>query len=158
MKICKQCGLELDDSQFRPTKSRSAGKHKSKTGSSTICRCCESLNVRAHNALRDNNQEAIATLRDHYKRLYALGYPPVTAAARRILGEEVQTRSTNELLSRTMQYDAEVLEHAYKVRTRSYSSFDEADAVHRQLTDQLKEADLYEEINNLMDDWYMDED
>jgi len=34
---------------------------------------------------------------------------------------------------------------------------DEADKIHRQLEDKLREADLYEEITNLLDDWYMDE-
>lgn len=158
MKVCKQCGLELDDSCFRQTKSRSTGKNKSKTGTKTICRSCESLNVRAHNALRDNNEEAIAMLREHYQRLLALGHPPVTAAAQRLLDANAPVRQSNDVLNYTMQYDAEVLEHAYKVRNRQYSSFDEADAVHRRLADKLRKSDLYEEINNLMDDWYMDED
>lgn len=160
MKQCKQCGRMLEDDCFRKTKSRSQGIYKNTSqGTKTICRSCESLNVRAHRAIKENDEETMATLREHYKRLSLAGYPPVTAAARRLLDGVVTAHVTkeNELLCHTSRYDAEVLEHAYKVRTRSYDSVDEADKVHRQLESRLKEADLYEEVTNLLDDWYMDE-
>ena len=161
MKTCKQCGRTLDDACFRKTKSRSKGIYKNVSqGTKTICRDCESINVRAHRALKENDQETIEKLRKHYIMLYGAGYPPVSAAAKRLLGIEVEEAKPreNNLESRLKKYDEEVFEHAYKVRTRSYSSVDEADEVHRRLESRLKEADLYEEITNLLDDWYMDED
>ena len=160
MKTCKQCGRTLDDACFRKTKSRSKGIYKNVSqGSKTICKDCESMNIRAHRALKENDQRTIELLRSHYKKLYGLGYPPISAAAKRLLGIEVEAAKPkdNEVYIFTESYDAEVLEHAYKVRTRSYSSVDEADEVHRRLEDKLKEADLYEEITNLLDEWYMDE-
>lgn len=158
MKKCKQCGRMLEEECFRKTKSRSNGIYKNTSqGTKTICRSCESLNIRAHRALKDNNEEAMSQLREHYRRLSLAGYPPVTAAAQRLLGSATNSIRQNEALCHTANYDAEVLEHAYKVQTRSYSSVDEADRIHRQLEDKLREADLYEEITNLLDDWYMDE-
>ena len=162
MKTCKQCGRTLDDACFRKTKSRSKGIYKNTTqGTKTICKDCESLNIRAHTALKYNDTVAIEKLRGYYERLAQLGHPPVTAAAKRLLGIEADSEVTrtkeNSLFGSVMQCDNEVLEHARKVRERLYSSVDEADQVHRQLESRLKEADLYEEITNLLDDWYMDE-
>ena len=155
MKICKQCGRSLEEDQFRKTKSRSKGIYKdTKTGTKTICRACESLNIRAHNALKNNDEAAIAKLQEHYMRLLKAGHPPVSAAAQRIIGYAVQDSKadSNSLLNIT-----DLLEHAAKVRSRSYASVDEADKVHRGLTVRLKEAGLYEEITDLLDDWYMEE-
>lgn len=162
MKICKQCGRTLDDACFRKTKSRSKGIYKNLSqGTKTICKDCESLNIRAHTALKYNDTAAIEKLRAYYERLASLGHPPVTAAAKRLLGVEADSGASrikeNALFESIMQSDTEVLEHARKVRERLYSSVDEADEVHRKLVDKLKEADLYEEITNLLDDWYMDE-
>lgn len=160
MKTCKQCGRTLDDACFRKTKSRSKGIYKNVSqGTKTICRDCESINVRAHRALKENDQATIELLRKHYIKLYGAGHPPVSAAAKRLLGITVEQTSKreNDLMSRLQKYDNEAFEHAYKVRTRSYSSVDEADEVHRRLSDRLRYADLYEEITNLLDEWYMDE-
>ena len=162
MKTCKQCGRTLDDACFRKTKSRSKGIYKNLSqGTKTLCKDCESINIRAHRALKENDTETIEKLRKHYRMLYGAGHPPVSAAAKRLLGIDVdvaQSRSRNNSLeSRLSMFDEEVMEHAYKVRTRAYDSVDEADEVHRKLADRLKDADLYEEITNLLDDWYMDE-
>lgn len=158
MKQCKQCGRTLDESCFRQTKSRSKGIYKSAgPGTKTICRSCESLNIRAHNALKNNDQEAISVLKEHYEKLNSAGYPPVTAAAQRLLGLAAQTaKRCNDALELT-QRNEEVLEHANKVRQRLYSSVDEADAAHRKLHDELQRLGLYEEITDLLDDWYMSE-
>lgn len=159
MKQCKQCGRVLDEEYFRKTKSRSKGLYKNLSqGTKTICRSCESLDVRARRAMKDNNEAVICELREHYKRLLLAGHPPVTAAARDIISEaDFAATHSNDALRMTSMYDDEVLEHAYKVRTRSYDSVDEADKVHRQLADRLRAVDLYEEVTDLLDDWYMSE-
>lgn len=155
MRVCKQCGQELDESCFRKTKSRSTGRYQTNTGYSTLCKGCESLNQRAYAALKSGNLEAQEKLRAHYQRQWdELGLPPVTAAARRLLGLEdpADRPESNKVL-----VDADLRIHAAKVRDRTYSTVEEADAVHRQLTDRLQAAGLYEETTNLLDDWYMDE-
>lgn len=160
MKECRQCGRNLDESAFRKTKSRSTGKYKTTQGSSTICKDCESLNIRAHKALQTNNSVAINKLKKHYELLESMGFPPITAAAKRLMGYDFNARGgteRNSLLITLTGVDAEVLAHANKVRNRGYSSFDEADKTHKALCERLKEAGLYEEINDLMDEWYMDE-
>ena len=154
MKICKQCGRTLDDECFRKTAPRGRGVYKTTQGSSTICRECESLNIRAHTALKkieagipvDTSQ-----LRQHYQLLTDMGHPPVTAAARRLMGLEPLSASkeTNTLLANT-----DLLMHIKKIRDRSYASFDEADEAHRRLEDRLKAAGLYEEENELLEVWY----
>ncbi len=164
MKTCKQCGRTLDDACFRKTKSRSKGIYKNLSqGTKTICKDCESINIRAHNALKSGDEVAVAKFRNYYERLALLGHPPVTAAAKRILGIDVEEGPANgrirenSLFETIVGQSAELLEHARKVRERSYASVDEADQVHRRLEQQLRDADLYEEITNLLDDWYMDE-
>lgn len=150
-KQCKQCGRVLAAQCFRPTRSRSKGIYRTTTGSSTICRECESLNTRAHTAMRRGDEETMNKLRQHYQTLVDAGHPPVTAAARRLMGLEPKDASgeTNALLNQT-----ELLTHIAKVRNRAYSSFDEADATHRRLVDRLKEAGLYGEANELLEEWY----
>lgn len=162
MKTCKQCGRTLDESCFRKTKSRSRGIYKNVSQSTKLfCKDCESLNVRAHQAMKTNDEAAMELLREHYRRLELLGHPPMSAAAKRLMGMSVDTNASryrqNPLLEQLQQHDNELLEHARKVRERSYTSVDEADQVHRRLEQQLRDADLYEEITNLLDDWYMDE-
>lgn len=152
LKICKQCGRTLEESCFRQTKSRSRGIYKTALpGSSTICRECESLNNRAHAALKRGDAEAIETLRRHYQNLTDAGHPPISAAARRLMGLEPlhAGNETNSLLMHT-----ELLTHVAKIRDRSYSSFEEADETHRRLTDQLKASGLYGEANELLEEWY----
>ena len=151
MKVCKQCGRMLDETCFRPTKSRSKGIYRTSTGSSTICRECESLNTRAHTALKRDDVDTMDMLRQHYRNLMDAGHPPVTAAARRLMGMEPlqPPKETNTLLANT-----ELLVHIAKLRDRSYSIFDEADAVHRRLLDKLKASGLYGEANELLEDWY----
>jgi hypothetical protein len=51
----------------------------------------------------------------------------------------------------------ELYGHITALRNRSYSSFNEADSVHRKLTGRLREAGLYEEATNLLDDWFMED-
>ena len=162
MKVCKQCGRRLDESCFRPNKSRSKGIYNIDVAraikSKTICRSCESLNIRAHRALRLGDEAAIEKLRAHYERLMKAGLPPVTAAAKKLLGIVSptggrETVETNVLL----RMDDDVLAHAEAVRNRTYASVDEADEVHKELAERLKQAGLYAEISDLLDDWFMDE-
>lgn len=170
MKECKQCGRMLDDSKYRPYKSRSKGVYKKpkQVSSSTICKDCEALNQRAAVFLKKieeglpYDEGALRQLKRYYNILVANGRPPVTAAARRLIGLQPidrtpTSRTVDELLSSFITEDS-IAEHIDKVKTRAYNSFEEADAVHRRLTPQLKEAGMYEEVNNLMDDWYMDEE
>lgn len=159
MQKCKQCHRLLDDSCFRQTKSRSTGKYKSSTGLKCLCRSCESYNVRAHKLVKAMeagepvNEAKLEELRTHYKQLVDAGYPIVSAAAQRLLVGVIKTSDKN-----AMDVPVSALyEHIGKVKARSYSSFEEADEVHRRLTPDLQAAGLYEEVNNLMDDWYMDE-
>ncbi len=154
MKTCKQCGRTLDDSYFRKTKPRGRGIYKTTQGSNTMCKDCESLNVRAHNALKKIEAGIpvdTTVLKQHYQRLSDAGHPPVTAAARRLMGLESATRGreTNGLL-----LNNDLMEHIAKVRDRSYSSFDEADAMHRQLESRLREAGMYDMENEMLEAWY----
>lgn len=165
MKQCKQCGMLLNDEAFRKTKTRSKGLYKNLSqGTKTICRSCESLDVRARRAMNEGNEEVCGQLREHYMKLLRAGHPPVTAAAKRILGNayidaaaQVRSVTSNASLKLTDSYDTEVLDHAYKVKNRLYASVDEADKCHRELESRLREADLYEEITDLLDEWYMSE-
>lgn len=156
MKQCKQCGRTLEDDCFRKTKSRSKGIYKNTTqGSRNICKACESLDVRVHKALRDNDEKALVELRKHYSLLSEMGLPPVTAGARRLMGlTSPDGVRQNEVLALTQQH--ELMEHAHKVRNRLYASVEEADEAHRALAERLKVAGLYEEITILLDDWYFE--
>ena len=163
MKICLQCRRELDESCFRQTASRSTGLRKSKTGTKTICRSCESINVQAHRVVGDAaagrpvDPDKVQRLRRHYQLLIDVGYPPVTKAARTLMGlEPLDAGAQRVLLDAAGEMDklADLYEHISKVRTRSYSSFDEADRVHRTLVDRLRAAGLYDEVNDLMDRWF----
>lgn len=170
MKECKQCGRMLDESKYRSYKPRGKGVYKKPkpVSSSTICRDCEALNQRAAVFLKKIDEgkpydgDALRKLQRYYNLLVANGRPPVTAAARRLIGLQPidrtpTSRTVDELLDSFVTEDS-IAEHIDKVKQRAYASFEQADAVHRRLTPQLKEAGMYEEVNNLMDDWYMDED
>lgn len=169
MKTCKQCGRYLDDSSFRVRKSRAKGLYNvaDKKHLNTICKECEALNMRAHKLLKQMDaglpydQAALRQLQDYYNRMATSGREPITAAARRLIGMEPldwPNRPTRaERMLRSTRDIKALIEHLDKVRCRAYDSFEQADAVHRRLTPQLKEAGMYEEVNNLMDDWYMDE-
>lgn len=162
MKICKQCHRELDESCFRQTKSRSAGLRKSTPGTKTLCRSCESLNIQAHNIVKalaagqPVDELKLSKLKQHYQRFLDAGYPLVTKAAATLVG--VNTVAQNQLTyAESADSLAELYEHIAKVRTRSYSSVDEADAAHRALVGRLRAAGLYEEVNNLLDRWFEEE-
>lgn len=157
MKTCKQCHRQLDDSCFRPTKSRGKGLRQSKTGTKTICRQCESINTQAHNIVaamdagKPVNEEKLKQLKRHYQLLMDLGHPLVTAAARRLMGIDAESSDGSGAV---IDADADLYEHILAVKNRSYSSFDEADEVHSRLTPRLRAAGLYEDVNNLMDRWF----
>ena len=149
MKQCRQCGRSLDESCFRKTKSRSAGIYKTKQGSRNICKECESMNVRAHKALKDNNIEALDSIRRHYQQLNDAGFPPITSAARQVLGMST-TKSTVATLG-------DLYEHIGMIRRREYATFDDAEKRHKELLQRLVDTGLYEEANNLLDDWYLED-
>ena len=54
MKTCKQCGEHLPDTSYRQYKSRSTGKRQCTTGSSPVCKACESFNARVTVAYKAN--------------------------------------------------------------------------------------------------------
>ena len=163
-KVCKQCGRKLRvDTSFRKYVPRGRGIYATTQGYHTLCKDCESISIRAANAIKCNDEEIMNKLREYYKILDSRGLPPVTKPARILLGVEADRPSAklDALLSRMLGEDpdeSELDRHCRLVRERGYASFDEADAVHRTMTDKLKAAGLYEEINNLMDEWFDEED
>jgi hypothetical protein len=94
MKVCKQCGQELDDNDFKPYVSRSKGLRKSTVGRNTICRSCEYFNIKA-TALWNKKDK---TLEEHtllaqiagiYIDLAKQGLDPIGAYARHVLSSPV---------------------------------------------------------------------
>lgn len=159
MKTCKQCHRLLDDSCFRPTKSRVRGLRKpavSEPKSKTICRQCESINVQAHNMVaaletgKPVDTDKLSKLKKHYQTLIDLGYPLVTAAARRLM----EVDDTCGPAATALDADADLYAHILAVQNRTYSSFEEADEAHSRLTPRLRARGLYEDVNNLMDRWF----
>lgn len=157
-KTCKQCGRTLPVDKFRKYVPRGKGIYTTTQGHHTLCKDCEAISARAANAMKTGNQEVIDKLTAYYKSLQDRGLAPVTAAARRLLGMDVANKSTDldSLLTSTTTSSA-LDDHCRKVRERLYSSVDEADRAHRRLADRLKEAGLYEEITNLLDEWYLED-
>ena len=163
-KTCKQCGRYLPIDEFRKYVPRGRGIYKTTQGRHTICKTCESISARASTALSKGDEATISKLRDHYKILQDRGYEPATAPARRILGVDItpekrQRNTLDDMLSITQGVgESEIDKHCRLVRQRGYKSFEEADAAHRRLAAELQHAmpDVYEEINNLMDEWYIE--
>lgn len=160
-KTCKQCGRELPLERFRKYAARGRGVYETKQGHYTICKDCESISNRAAGALRSGDELLLCRLTEHYQRLLENGYPPVTAPAKKLLGyeeqPEVKKHCKLEDLLEAVAPSVETIErHCRLVRERGYESFQEADKVHRQMATALKQRGLYEEINDLMDDWYME--
>lgn len=171
MKICRQCNRTLDDSQFRPTASRSKGIRKRVAGphsSRNICRFCESRNTQAHNFLAKLeagervDEKKLEQLRTYYSMLMKAGYEPITKAARRLMGLSVDVPynggfgTSVDLTAECMSSMQDLYEHISMLRSRSYTDVDEADAAHRRLTDRLKKTGLYEEATNLLDEWWFE--
>lgn len=171
-KVCKQCGRDLPISEFRKYVPRGNGIYKTTQGHHTLCKNCEAISVRAANALSKDDKEAIEMLREHYRLLLEHGFGPATAPARRILGVDDAPKakqrkdlasmlnvSQEAITGSSFTGESELDKHCRLVRQRGYASFDEADAAHRRLAAELQHTmpDVYEEINNLMDDWYMEE-
>ena len=99
------------------------------------------------------NEVKLNQLRKHYQMLMDVGYPLVTAAAKRLMGvSDDETTKPGE--DTPLMADADLYEHIAAVRNRSYSSFDEADEAHSRLAQRLRDAGLYEDVNNLMDAWF----
>lgn len=163
-KTCKQCGRYLPIDEFRKYVPRGKGIYKTSQGHHTICKTCEAISARASTALSKNDAETIEMLREHYKVLQSRGYEPVTAPAKRILGvdtvvERARRDTLADMLSMTQGVgESELDRHCRLVRQRGYESAEAADAAHRRLADELKtyNHDLYEEITELVDDWYME--
>lgn len=119
--------------------------------------------MRAHTILKKKDagapydKAAEAQLIAYYTRMAETGREPITAAARRLMGLDGldNKNDAQSLIDSTLRVD-ELSVHYDKVKFRAYTTFDEADEVHRRLTPRLREAGLYEDVNNMMDDWYMD--
>ena len=163
MKKCKQCGRKLPLDNFRKYSARGRGVYETKQGYYTICKDCESISNRARTAIANGNEKVTSRLTEHYKRLLDMGFPPVTAPAKQLLNWTKANDDDNDKLEDLLNKVAPAIEytiedHCRLVRERGYASFSEADEVHKKLAKRLKEAGLYEEINDLMDEWYMDED
>lgn len=167
-KVCKQCGRDLPIEEFRKYVPRGNGVYKTTQGHHTICKNCEKISQRATHALNKGDEAAIVMLREHYRLLQERGFEPATAPARKLLGvdkDDAPKRRSDlaDLLNISQGAvdpdESELDKHCRLVRQRGYASFEEADAAHRRLTAELQHTmpDVYEEINNLMDDWYMEE-
>lgn len=163
-KVCKQCGRDLPISEFRKYVPRGNGVYKTTQGHHTLCKNCEKISQRAAHALNKGDEETLEKLRAHYRLLQERGLEPATAPARKLLGVDNTGKpkrrdSLDDLLSVTQgASESELDKHCRLVRQRGYESFEEADAAHRRLAVELQHAmpDVYEEINNLMDEWYME--
>ena len=165
-KTCKQCGRYLAIEEFRKYKPRGNGVYNTTQGYNTICKNCEAISSRASVALSKNDGATIQQLTEHYKLLQSRGFEPVTAPAKRLLGVDTTKQAASrratlrDLLDITQgNNETELERHCRLVRQRGYASFEEADAVHRRLAGELSRLgpDVYEEINNLMDDWYLED-
>lgn len=168
-KQCKQCGRELSIDNFRKYPARGRGVYQTKQSHYTICKDCESISNRAaallkksEGQLTNNDITNLDLLKKHYQVFEDRGLPPATAAAKRILYGEVadmsKPKSFEDLLSAVSGAAESTLDkHCRLVRSRGYASFDEADKVHKELFEELKLDSRFEEINNLMDDWYMED-
>lgn len=161
MKQCKQCGRQLSVDNFRKYKPRGKGIYNTTQGYNTICKQCESISNRVVTALNKGDQSTLDKLREHYQLLIDKGLPPVTAAPRRLMGmpDEVRVRSKDSLdeLLTCVQAESDVDKHCRLVRSRGYVSVDEAQEVHRRLEAQLKESGYYEELTELLDEWYFED-
>lgn len=168
-KQCKQCGRELSINRFRKYPARGRGVYQTSQGYYTICKDCESISSRAAALLKKEKERCTADdlknlglLKEHYRMLEAKGLPPVTAAAKRVLyGEDVEVVSKQgsfeDLLAAVSGASESALDkHCRLVRCRGYASFDEADKVHKELLAELRQDSRFEEINDLMDEWYME--
>lgn len=160
MKICKQCGRELPVDSFRPYKARGRGVYNTTQGRNTICKECESMSSRAAAAIRKGDQEAIDKFTWYYKTLQSRGCEPVTAPAKKLLGfvdtQGRRAKSLNDAMDQILGA-SELHLHLQKLRDRSYTSFDEAEATHKALADQLHGAGLYDEAADLLEDWFLDD-
>lgn len=162
-KMCKQCGRDLPIDKYRRYTARGAGMRYTMPGYNTICKDCESINNRAAAAMKRGDEAMIGKLREHYKVLQDRGFPPVTAAARRLLGVEAEVRddrkSLDDLLAQVSGIgvtDAE--RHCRLLRERSYVSVDEAYEVHKTLVAELTKEGLYEVATELLEQWFDDEE
>jgi hypothetical protein len=168
-KVCKQCGRELRVDHFRPYVPRGRGVYKTTTGRSTLCKDCESISSRAAAALKRNDEKTIEKLHHYYQALSDRGFPPVTSAARKILGVDTDDGSKSNLDSLLgevlsagskspdkIRADIEV--HCRLLRERGYACADEAYEAHKRLIPCITDTTLLSELNELIEDWYDDED
>lgn len=157
-KICKQCGRALQLDCFVKYPARGRGIYDTKQGHHTVCKECEQVDRIARWLLTHPEDTRLNTIKKHYETLKQRGLPPVTKAAAQLIGHVMlkEGKGRPKSLPKFVLdvQDENVLAHADKVRNRTYSSFEEADAAHRIYTDGLRAAGLYEEINNLMDEWF----
>lgn len=171
MQKCKQCLRLLPKQNFRVVKSRSTGARKSRGDSlRSVCKQCENMNVQAHQLLKLPLADAVRTDKwrsvvQYFRILRDGGVPITLGAAAQVLAivdgleGRVSTKHAEPAAVTTPTYDTnELYQHIYKLRTRSYSSFDEADTVHKSLVGALTDAGLYEEANNLIDEWFEEDE
>lgn len=171
MKICKQCNRTLDEKEFRPVKSRSKGIRASEPGTRAVCRCCERVLTQAYGLLKDLDagrsvdEAKLDRVLSYYKGLMQAGCRLTHSAAQRLVGlystaDEMRaaaTRADDDSIA-AAQHLGDLYKHIEMLRARSYSSFDDADMAHHALVPRLREAGLYEEANNLIDDWFFEEE
>lgn len=120
------------------------------------------MNVQAHQLLKCADADVSNTAKwtkvvDYFKMLRGAGIPILHSAAVKLLDKDDQLRgrrtTDGNCESHTYRMH-DLYQHLDKLRTRSYSSFDEADRIHRTMIKDLEEAGMYEDANNLIDEWF----
>ena len=168
-KACKQCGRELSIDRFRKYPARGRGVYQTKQGTYTICKDCESISNRLaalqrKETLSEQDNGVLEALREHYQKLMDKGLQPATAPARRLMGVDTPKRALGNdsfmsLLSSVQGTGThEVDEHCRLVRERGYASYNEAAQRHKELEGQLRSDARYEEITELLDEWWEEEE
>ena len=150
-----------EDEMFRPYVPRGTGKYKTTVGRNTICKNCESLNNKAARYFKleektDEHKRFLARVADAYKVLQGRGGTPVGPYARHVLGTEPVKNTTDDddLLAAVLGDELQI--HMSNLVQRSYESLDVAYDMQDRLKDRLKEANLYERADVLLEDWEND--
>lgn len=162
-KTCRQCGRVLPEESFRKYPPRGRGIYKTEQGRYTVCLECESISRRADYAMKKGDVETIELLRNHYQKLMDKGLPPITAAAKNILGIEngyTPRRRGKEalgnLLASVVQSDLE--DFVANIENRKFNSADEAYEAHKPHIAALRQSGKLDYVTELIEAWYDEED
>ncbi len=99
MKVCKQCGIQQVEDNFRKYYSRGNGIRNSTQGRNTVCLKCEKLNATINRIYRagakNEREEALLTqAAEYYKHLVDKGLEPIGAYAGSVTGRATRQPSS----------------------------------------------------------------